>query len=264
MSRERKVQITRRAMHRWQIWCPWIAVIGIGLGTLGGLNAQSLTWLGTLGGNESDAWGVSANGMVVVGSAKNSSGYWRAFRWVRGQGIGDLGTLTGYSGSYAYSVSLDGTKVVGGSSGGVLPPEAEMYVGQAFYWTQATGMQPLSGLVESSNNTCWAYGISPDGTTIVGWAIYSHPTYPPIRRAVFWNGLGSSPCMLESLSFPSQAHESSAFATNGTITVGWAGQAYQGACLWNTSCFTSRTDIGSPGIAYGVSLNGEVVVGQNR
>jgi uncharacterized membrane protein len=30
--------------------------------------SQSLTWLGTLGGNWSDAYGVSADGAVVVGS----------------------------------------------------------------------------------------------------------------------------------------------------------------------------------------------------
>jgi len=29
--------------------------------------SQSLTWLGTLGGNQSEAYGVSADGAVVVG-----------------------------------------------------------------------------------------------------------------------------------------------------------------------------------------------------
>jgi hypothetical protein len=36
--------------------------------------SQSLTWLGTLGGNESEAYGVSADGSVVVGGAYNAAG----------------------------------------------------------------------------------------------------------------------------------------------------------------------------------------------
>jgi hypothetical protein len=36
--------------------------------------SQSLTWLGTLGGSESYAFGVSADGAVVVGWARNAAG----------------------------------------------------------------------------------------------------------------------------------------------------------------------------------------------
>jgi probable HAF family extracellular repeat protein len=43
--------------------------------------SQSLTWLGTLGGDWSEAFGVSADGSVVVGVAQNAAGYDRAFRW---------------------------------------------------------------------------------------------------------------------------------------------------------------------------------------
>jgi probable HAF family extracellular repeat protein len=44
--------------------------------------SQSLTWLGTLpGGRTSIAYGVSADGSVVVGGAYNAAGQWRAFRW---------------------------------------------------------------------------------------------------------------------------------------------------------------------------------------
>ena len=56
--------------------------------------SQSITWLGTLpGGSESLAWGVSADGAVVVGSARNAAGQWRAFRWTASGGMQDLGTL---------------------------------------------------------------------------------------------------------------------------------------------------------------------------
>jgi hypothetical protein len=37
--------------------------------------SQSITWLGTLGGGWSWAYGVSADGAVVVGGAENAAGY---------------------------------------------------------------------------------------------------------------------------------------------------------------------------------------------
>ena len=74
--------------------------------------SQSLTWLGTLGGNRSEARGVSADGRVVVGWSYNAAGEYRAFRWTVDGGMQDLGTLGG-SESWANGVSADGSVVVG-------------------------------------------------------------------------------------------------------------------------------------------------------
>jgi probable HAF family extracellular repeat protein len=51
--------------------------------------------LGHLGGNWSWAYGVSADGAVVVGRADNAAFYGRAFRWTASGGMQDLGTLGG-------------------------------------------------------------------------------------------------------------------------------------------------------------------------
>jgi probable HAF family extracellular repeat protein len=59
------------------------------------------------------AYGVSADGSVVVGRSYNAAGQWRAFRWTASGGMQDLGTLGG-SESEAYGVSADGSVVVGG------------------------------------------------------------------------------------------------------------------------------------------------------
>ena len=90
--------------------------------------------LGTLGGDYSEAYGVSADGTVVVGRSANAAGQWRVFRWTASNGMQDLGTLGGDE-TYAYGVSANGAVVVGWS-----------YWWRAFRWTPATGMQDLGDL----------------------------------------------------------------------------------------------------------------------
>jgi probable HAF family extracellular repeat protein len=115
--------------------------------------------LGTLGGNWSEAYGVSADGSVVVGGADNAAGQTRAFRWTAAGGMQDLGTLGGRR-SEAYGVSADGSVVVG---------VADNAAGQerAFRWTAARGMQDLGTL---GGNWSEAYGVSADGSVVVGVA----------------------------------------------------------------------------------------------
>jgi probable HAF family extracellular repeat protein len=81
--------------------------------------SQSLTWLGTLGGDWSWAYGVSADGAVVVGGAENAAGYSRAFRWTAAGGMQDLNItyaslLTDGSLLWeAFAISPDGRYIVG-------------------------------------------------------------------------------------------------------------------------------------------------------
>src|SRR5207237_847937 len=74
--------------------------------------AETVTWPGSLGGNSSQAYGVSSTGSVVVGYASNASGQYRAFRWTAAGGMKDLGDF-GYAYGEAYGVSGDGSVVVG-------------------------------------------------------------------------------------------------------------------------------------------------------
>ena len=80
--------------------------------------SQTLTWLGTLGGDRSEAYGVSADGSVVVGRAFNAAGQNRAFRWTQAGGMEDLNQtyaslLAGSRLSWAFAISPDGRYIVG-------------------------------------------------------------------------------------------------------------------------------------------------------
>jgi len=75
-----------------------------------------LTYLGTLGGNQSWANGVSADGSIVVGWARDSSGKLRAFRWTQQDGMRNLGAAIGneaFDQSEAWGISPDGNVIVG-------------------------------------------------------------------------------------------------------------------------------------------------------
>jgi probable HAF family extracellular repeat protein len=116
--------------------------------------------LGTLGGDESVASGVSADGSVVVGGAYNAAGQLRAFRWTASGGMQNLGTLGG-NWSAANGVSADGAVVVG---------YARNAAGQerAFRWTASGGMQDLGTLPRYDRS--YAYAVSADGAVVVGYA----------------------------------------------------------------------------------------------
>jgi len=112
-------------------------------------------------GQQSYAYGVSSDGLVVVGAASGLEGYWpsQAFRWVDGTAVG-LGTLGGPS-STAYAASADGSVIVGRA-------DTTDGVTEAFRWQEgrmfALGMPPGDWAGAS------ATGVSADGAIIVGHA----------------------------------------------------------------------------------------------
>ena len=142
-------------------------------GGSGGTTTQSSIWMGTLGGNSSQAYGVSSNGSVVVGYASNAAGQYRAFRWTAAGGMKDLGDF-GYAYASSYGVSADGSIVVGQAWDA-------SFNQRAFRWTAANGLQDLGTLggpyAESAD-------ISANGLVIVGdsWDASSNQHAPQERR----------------------------------------------------------------------------------
>jgi uncharacterized membrane protein len=123
--------------------------------TLASTSAQSLTWLGRLGGSSSAASDVSDSG-VVVGTTDSPSGI-RAFRWTANTGMQSLGILATTGESFGSAISQDGGVIVGTS-------DAPNRMRIAFRWTAANGMQTVLG---SNPYNSTAAGISANGDRIV-------------------------------------------------------------------------------------------------
>ena len=125
--------------------------------------------IGSLNGSTRyEAFGVSADGSVVVGDGGS-----QAFRWTQNGGIEGLGVLPGRMNSRAIDVSGDGSVAVGSSYN--LPNWDNE---QAFRWTQSDGMVGL-GFLPGSNYS-FPNAISPDGSVVVGTSS-SGSTYPAFR-----------------------------------------------------------------------------------
>lgn len=159
--------------------------------------SEGMVGLGNLGGLWSSAWDVSADGTVVVGESKTSSGNNRAFRWTLEEGMVGLGNPT--SETAATAVSADGSIIVGniGKSSGFrwtessgmeiftyganvmeISADGSVIVGmkrassgysEAFQWTEDKGIQFLGDL-PGGGPFSRAEATSADGSVIVGWA----------------------------------------------------------------------------------------------
>ncbi|AFH50015.1 Putative membrane protein [Ignavibacterium album JCM 16511] len=123
------------------------------------VNAQSLTWLGTLGGNTSEASDVSSDGSTVVGTTQDSGGMYIGFAWQDFTGsMVNLGTLGGnYSG--AAGVSDFGANIAGTTRDSLFKTRAFIYANGVMF-----DIDPL-GLFEH----VYANDISPDGNIVVGF-----------------------------------------------------------------------------------------------
>ncbi len=147
------------------------AIAGVSLyfgATVAGGSATFLP-IGDLDGGafQSSVSAISGDGTTVVGwsaANDNAQGDLRAYRWRQSIGITALGHIgTDTENGIANAVSFDGAVIVGRS-------------GDAFRWTQATGMQSIGD--------CAALGISGNGATVVGFCATTNG-----NEAATWNAL---------------------------------------------------------------------------
>jgi probable HAF family extracellular repeat protein len=137
-----------------------ILTLGIGFLFAGQPQAAFFMGLGDIpsGFQEVTAYGVSADGSVVVGSGEGPYAD-QAFRWTLEGGTEGLGFLPGGDVSKALAVSADGRVVVGYST-----TDAGR---EAFRWRLAEGMVGLGDLNGGTLHSI-AESVSADGSIIVG------------------------------------------------------------------------------------------------
>ena len=206
--------------------------------------------LGTLGGTNSAAQGVSSDGAVVVGFAGTTGNAAnRAFRWT-GAGMVDLGTLGGTN-SAAHGVNADGSVVVG------LSEITANAAARAFRWTGA-GMVDL-GTLGGTNSV--ALGVNADGAVVVG---ASQTTGDAANHAFRWTSAG----MVDLGTLGGTNSAALGVNADGAVVVGWAGTTATGpfhAFRWTAA--GGMADLGSLGDnsansqANAVSADGSIVVG---
>ncbi len=158
----------------------------------------------------------------------------------------------GVSSSAASRVSDDGSVVTGASTSHLSPS-----FGEAFRWTESSGLVGLGVLVANGGSVPW--GISGDGTAIVGWAFSENG-----REAFRWTesdgvvGMGDLP----EGGFDSWA---TSVSVDGRVIAGMALNPGQTSFRWTAE--TGMVDLSRPAggnysQAWGMSADGSVVVGE--
>ncbi|PYB77207.1 autotransporter domain-containing protein [Rhizobium wuzhouense] len=118
----------------------------------------SMQELGTLGGADSFSNGISRDGHVVVGSAKDAGGFAIAAYWVDNGPATAIGVLAGGDESGAMEANADGSVIVG---------QSDVASGtHAFrYLVASSTMQDLGTLGGIYSE---AFGVSDDGSVVIG------------------------------------------------------------------------------------------------
>jgi probable HAF family extracellular repeat protein len=208
-----------------------VVALSVGLGAWTSIDAQSLTWLGTLGGNASVAYGVSDNG-TVVGMARNALGQQRAFRWQCGGPMVDLGTLGGPE-SIAYDISADGSTIVGTARISNSSTTWQAFKYQSGVMTNLGSLVPLS--------TSVARSVSADGSVIVGYSSAYCPGYVPDPN-------DPDSCI------------TATFVLTAACRWTASGITQVGSC-YRDICMEPNADVGWQSYGYGVSKDGSTWVG---
>jgi len=199
-----------------------------------------MSGIGTLGGDESWAYGVNESGQIAGEAlAFGALNFKRAFFWEDGV-MTDLGTL---GGPYAFAWDINDVGQVVGSAA------PDQFQGQAFLWQDGV----MTDLGTLGGNSSYAYGINNAGQ-VVGWARYTTNTK---RHAFLWQ----SGVMTDLGTFGGTLSEGWDINQAGQV-VGWA-ETSSGA--WHAFKWESGvlSDLGTLGgthsLAYGINDRGAVV-----
>ena len=204
--------------------------------------------IGSLAPNrDTEAWGLSADGRVIVGYGFVSSGIYRGFRWENGAFM-QFGTLGGDT-SWAYAASGDGSVVVGAA-------QVASGFNHAFRWTPGSGMVDLGVLPGAVRSVGRA--VSLDGEVVAGWSGFG----TLIHHAFRWqNGVMTD---IHNPAFGNS--EALGISGDGNTVVGaWAPTSWVPTLPFRWTSSTGMVDLGTLGGQWGeawaTSNDGSVIVG---
>lgn len=209
--------------------------------------ADGFVDLGSLGSNNSQANGVSGDGLVVIGRAQefvSGQPVISAMRWTEATGMVSLGRLDG-SGTQpadALAASFDGSVIVGQSY------NASTFQPNAFKWTEADGMVALP-MLDGGIYTL-ARAVSWDGEVIAGSASGSDFAI----KAVRW--VDGEISLLGGLNGSGGASEAIGISGDGLVIVG---RAQNVADSFNYRAFRWTEDGGMQSVEDWLRANGATI-----
>ncbi|MBU6413632.1 MAG: PEP-CTERM sorting domain-containing protein [Planctomycetes bacterium] len=193
------------------------------------VSVGTFTPLGSLAASPFGSWayGMSADGNVIVGLSLNALGQQEPVRWTS-TGLQAMGFLPGATGvtpaGAAYAASADGSVIVGQSRS-----VASGQGGEAFRWTADGGMQPLGDLPGGAFQSS-AYACSADGNIIVGRASVQGNCGPfgcgSVGQAFIWDAQNGMQNLTQILTFGGidltgwRLEEARGVSANGRVIVG--------------------------------------------
>jgi probable HAF family extracellular repeat protein len=246
------------AVMRWSA-ASVVAAVGLSAGPVLAQPAfHTLGFLDPTLGGPSIAYAISADGLVVVGMSNSSDGF-QAFRWTLEGGMVGLGSFpnpVGFPSSQALAVSADGS-VIGGASG---RPNSLNEDGSPFRWTQATGLIYLGSLGGTEGGE--TFGVSPDGSILVGFASSSDFNYDAFKWTVV-GGIVALPRLANQVQGKAIALSADGSQIVGSIALG--SPTNPKPARWSSAgpALLPSLNASTIGAALAVTPDGATIVGQS-
>lgn len=206
--------------------------------------------IGQMAGRDTEVWGMSDDGQVLVGYGFTTGSTYRGFRWQNGV-FTQFGTFGGPT-SWAYAASADGSAIAGAAEVMV----NDQPFNRAFRWTEETGMVNLGVLPGAIRSV--GRGISADGSVVVGWSGFANTVHHAFR----WeNGVMTD---IHNPAFGQS--EALGVSGNGQVVLGaWGPESWVPTRPFRWSSATGMVDLGTLGGQWGeawdASYDGSSVVG---